>query len=112
MYSNYDEDAGHLFKLLGWKNLARQQQIQRVRWFISLCTGWETAYNLRDSENKRDVPLPRTNYYKNSFSYNGAVLSKSLPCDLRKAGSLTQFERLLKAGDVQGTAFVESSFFI
>ena len=23
-YSNYDVDAGHLFKLLGWKNLACQ----------------------------------------------------------------------------------------
>ena len=29
-YSNYDVDAGHPFKLLGWKNLARQQQIQRA----------------------------------------------------------------------------------
>ena len=29
-YSNYDVDAGHLFKLLGWKNLACQQQIQRA----------------------------------------------------------------------------------
>ena len=24
----------------------------------------EVAYNLRDSENKLNVPLPRTNYYK------------------------------------------------
>ena len=29
-YSGYDVDAGHLFKLLGWKNLACQQQIQRA----------------------------------------------------------------------------------
>ena len=29
-YSSYDVDAGHLFKLLGWKNLACQQQIQRA----------------------------------------------------------------------------------
>ena len=28
--SNYDADAGHLFELLGWKNLASQQQIQRA----------------------------------------------------------------------------------
>ena len=34
----------------------------------------ETAYNLRDSENKLHVSLPRTNYYKNSFSYSGATL--------------------------------------
>ena len=29
-HSNYDVDAGHLFKLLGWKNLACQKQFQRV----------------------------------------------------------------------------------
>ena len=51
---------------------------------------------LRDSENKLNVPLPRTNYYKNSFSYSGAILWNSLPCNLRKAESLGQFKRLLK----------------
>ena len=29
-FSNYDADAGYLFELLGWKNLARQQQTQRA----------------------------------------------------------------------------------
>ena len=65
---------------------------------------------LRDSENKLNVPLPRTNYYKNSFSYSGAILWNSLPCNLRETESLGQFKRLLK--ELQGTAFVESSFFI
>ena len=32
------------------------------------------SYNLRDSENKLAVPLPRTNYYRNSFCYSGTVL--------------------------------------
>ena len=56
----------------------------------------EVAYNLRDSENKLNVPLPRTNYYKNSFSYSGAILWNSLPSNLREAESLGQFKRLLK----------------
>ena len=56
----------------------------------------EVAYNLRDSENKLNIPLPRTNYYKNSFSYSGAILWNSLPCNLREAESLGQFKRLLK----------------
>ena len=42
------------------------------------------------------LPLPRTNYYKNSFSYSGAILWNSLPCNLREAESLGQFKRLLK----------------
>lgn len=38
-----------------------------------------TSYILRDSENKLAIPLPRTNYYKNSFGYSGAILWNSLP---------------------------------
>ena len=107
-YSNYDVDAGHLFKLLGWKNLAFQQQIQRATMVYRSLHGLapnylsskferrEVAYNLRDSENKLNVPLPRTNYYKNSFSYSGAILWNCLPCNLREAESLGQFKRLLK----------------
>ena len=51
----------------------------------------ETAYNGEDSQNKLNVPLPRTNYYKNSFtcSYSGTIhLWNSLPCDVREAESL------------------------
>ena len=52
--------------------------------------------DLRHSENKLNVPLPRTNYYKNSFSYSGATLWKSLPRDIRQAESLGLFKRLIK----------------
>ena len=69
----------------------------------------ETAYNLRDSENKLNVPLPRTRYYKNSFSYSGATLWNSLPRDIRQAESLRLFKRLIKEVRL-GTVFVESSF--
>ena len=59
-YSNYDANAGHLFELLEWKNLASQQQIQRATMVFKslhglapdyLCSKFErreTAYNLRD----------------------------------------------------------------
>ena len=56
----------------------------------------ETRYSLRDSVNKLfDVPFPRTNFMKNSFSYSGAVLWNSLPCDVREANSLSQFKGLV-----------------
>ena len=64
-----------------------------------LCSKFErrkTAYNLRDSENKLTVPLPLTNYYKNSFSYSGATLWNSLPRDIRQAESLELFKQLIK----------------
>ena len=40
----------------------------------------DSAYDLRDSENKLNVPLSRTNYYRKGFNYNGATLWNSLPC--------------------------------
>ena len=95
-YSNYDADAGHLFELLGWKNLASQQQIQRATMVFMSLHGLapdylyakferrETAYNLRDSENRLNVPLPHTNCYKNSFSYSGVTLWNSLPRGIRQ----------------------------
>ena len=88
-YSSYDVDAGHLFKLLGWKNLACQQQITRAtmvyrsphglapNYLSSKFERREVACNLRDSENKLNVPLPHTNYYKNSFSCNLNDYSKN-----------------------------------
>ena len=46
--------------------------------FIDL--GSITHYSLRDTESKLAIPLPRTNFIKNSFIYSGAVLWNSLPC--------------------------------
>ena len=56
-------------------------------------------YTFRDSENKLAIPLPRTNYLRNSFNYSGAVLWNSLPQNLRLAESLCNFKTLLNKPD-------------
>ena len=84
-FADYDEDAGYLFEVLGRKNLVRQHEIVKATMVLSLYASWlqnicsrfairETAINFRDSENKLCIPLPRINYYKNSFSYSGAMI--------------------------------------
>ena len=62
--ADYDKEAGYLFELLGRKNLARQHKIEKAAMVYKslhglapeyLCSRFairETAYNLRDSENK------------------------------------------------------------
>ena len=50
------------------------------------------AYNLRNTVNKLAIPLPRTEIFKNSFSYDGVVSWNSLPDHLRQASSLTTFK--------------------
>lgn len=109
-YSNYDADANELMKILGWKNLETQCQIHKAQMVYKSLNGLArnylsskfieqsniiTSYNLSDSENKLAVPLPRTNYYKNSFSYSGAVLWNSRPSSIRKAKSLATFRQML-----------------
>ena len=54
-----------------------------------------SAYSLRNCEGKLTVPLPRTNFLKNSFSYNGAVMWNSLPTDLRQAQTIASFKSSL-----------------
>ena len=107
--SNYDIDVDSLFHKLSWKDLKSQPQIQNalVMVFKSLnrliseyltskfIKRNESNYSLRDSVNELVVPFPRTNYMKNSFSYNGATPWNSLPCNIRESGSLNQFKRPL-----------------
>ena len=103
--SSYDADARYLLQL-GWKDLITQRQIQVLvfkalndlapDYLSSMFTERSTSgYVLRDSTNKLNVPLPRTNYLKRSFSYRGATLWNSLPCNLRQEKSLNRFKQLL-----------------
>ena len=52
-----------------------------------------TRYNIRDSEAKLELPMPRTNYGKRAFCYRGALLWNKLPISLRKSDSLGYFKR-------------------
>ena len=91
-FSSYDTNAGLLLERLGWKRLESQRQIQEAVMVYKSLNGLVptylqsiftdrsniTQYELRDTVGKLAVPLPRTNYLKNSFGYQGAVLWNSL----------------------------------
>ena len=99
--SNFDVDVDSLFHKLRWKDLKSQRQIQNGLMVFNSLNGLVPEYfssksikrnesncSPRDSKNKLVVPFPRTNYMKNSFSYSGATLCNSLPCNIRESGSL------------------------
>ena len=104
-HSNYDANADFLIQQLGWKKLHSQRSIHMgvmiYKSLNGLAPDYLSAkfldrssvcnYSLRDTEGKLAVPMPHTNYMKNSFSYSGAVLWNSLPIELRQANSLTAF---------------------
>ena len=103
--SSFNSNVDDLFVKLGWRKLSTQRLMQKaIMVFISLhglTPGYLsdqfmnhndiTNYSLRDSVNKLAVPLPCTNFMKNSFSYSGVVLWNSLPYDLQQAQSLDDF---------------------
>ena len=80
-YSNYDAHVNNSFELLRWKSLVSQRQIERAtmvfkslqglapEYFCSKIVHRDSGYCLRETVNKVNIPQPRTNYYKNSFSY-------------------------------------------
>ena len=107
-FSSYDADANRLSRQLDWRDLSTQFLTQKAIMVYKSLNGLvpeylsskfvkrnETRYSLKDSVTKLFVPFPRTNFMKKSFSYNGAVLWNSLPCNVREAKSLTQFKRLV-----------------
>ena len=52
-----------------------------------------TDYSLRNNEDKLAVPLPRTNFLKNSFRISsGALLWNSLPTYVWQARTLESFQ--------------------
>ena len=74
----YDADANQLLNELGWENLETRRQKLKAEMVYKSLNGLApnylssrfiqrsdviTAYNLRDSDGKLAIPLPRTNYY-------------------------------------------------
>jgi hypothetical protein len=98
-FSSYDTNADLLFEKLNWKTLSFQCKVRKAvmayksfsglapKYMHSMFTDREsvTSIQLRDTENKLAVPMPRTNYLKNSFGYSSAALWNSLPIGLRQA---------------------------
>jgi len=116
-HSSYGADANELLTELGWDNLETRRQKLKAEMVYKSLNGLTpnylsskfilrgdviTSYNLRGFENKLAIPLPHTNYYKNtcSFGYSGAVLWNSLTSAARQATSLTNFRRLLIKSDM------------
>ena len=78
MFSNYDRhaDAGPFFEIWGRKNINRQRNIQKATMVLKYLHGLapNTSYNLRDSESKLNVRLPRAKW-RHTVEYNPSLRS-------------------------------------
>ena len=60
-----------------------------------------TKYDFRGSSTSLQLPQPKTEKLKKSFSYDGAKLWNSLPPDMRNSDTLTIFKERIRAHTVQ-----------
>ena len=105
-FTPYDASVDNLFTSLAWKKLEAQRKIQIASMVYKSLNGVApqylhslfsyrnevSSYSLRDSEGKLAIPLSRTYYVKNSFSYRGSALWNNLPIELRQAQTLSAFK--------------------
>ena len=96
--ASYDTSTDFLQDKLGWKYLKTQRKIVKGTMVYKALNGLApnylaqmftersriTNYTLRDTSDKLALPLPRTNYMKNSFSYHKAELWNSLPIEVQR----------------------------
>lgn len=91
---------------VGWKPLKVQRKETKSKQMFKIHNGMEpsclvdiftkkldvTNYNLRGSSTSLQLPLPKTENEKRSFSYDGPKVWNSLPEHIRKAKSLNDFK--------------------
>ena len=96
---------------LGWETLETQRAKTKAKQMYKVLNGLApncltdlfsskktiTDYNLRGSSTSLQLPLPKTENLKKSFSYNGARLWNSLPKELRDCNSLSLFKKRIAA---------------
>ena len=103
--ASYDTNSDFLIDKLGWRKLDKQRLINKATMVYKSLNGLApnylrskftyrsnvSSYSLRGTNDNLTIPLPHTNFMKNSFSYSGSVLWNSLPIELRQVNSLDAF---------------------
>ena len=103
--ASYDTNSDSLIDKLGWRKLDKQRLINKATMVYKSLNGLApnylrskftyrsnvSSYSLRGTNDNLTIPLPHTNFMKNSFSYSGSVLWNSLPIELRQVNSLDAF---------------------
>ena len=88
--SSYYTSVSSLLEELGWDNVLTRWKKQKAilmfktlnnrapEYLRNLSIDRNTHYNLRNAGGKLNLPRPRADYLKRSFSYGGAQLSKTI----------------------------------
>ena len=106
-----DISGPEAIKALGWETLETRRAKSKAKTMYkvlnnlapsSLAELFEqkrniTQYDLRGSSTSLQLPQPKTEKLKKSFSYDGARVWNSLPADVRNSDTLTIFKKGIRA---------------
>ena len=101
---NLKNERGHSVlarNSLGWELLEKRRVEMKARIMYKLapsrlCDLLENVnkindYNLRGSSTRVYIPMPKTEFLKQSFCYDGAKIWNQIPDEIRNSASLTSF---------------------
>ena len=97
--SSYDTNSSYLLNSLSWDNLsvtrAKYKCFNKFApvYLCNMFTRRTLSFDLRDARQKLNLPEPRTDELKRSFSCSGASLWNDLPEELCCTKSLDIFRR-------------------
>ena len=103
--SSYDVRSTDILATLGWETLEKRRFNMKKKLMTKIMNGKapkyledlfrpsqsNTALVLRDSENKLAVPQPKTDCFKQPFSYSGALLWNNVTATERKVARFLLF---------------------
>ena len=109
-FSNYDRNTDELLNSLNRHKLEHQRAVSKSIMMHNAVNNQTPnymssrffprnealSYNLRNTEGKKSISQPHTNYCKRSFSYSGAVLWNSLPNEIKLSSTVNEFKSKLK----------------
>ena len=108
---------------LGWELLEKRRVEMKARIMYKtvnkqapsrLCDLFQNVnkindYNLRGSSTRVYIPMPKTEFLKQSFCYDGAKIWNQLPDEIRNSASLTSF--CSKSNDYESDIFFHSDIY-
>ena len=110
MNFSYDVSGPKAIKALGWETLETRRAKFKAKTMYKVLNNLApsslaelfghrsniTRYDLRGSSTSLQLPQPKPEKLKKSFSYDGAKLWNSLPADVRNSDTLTIFKERIR----------------
>ena len=108
--ANYDVRSADLLKNLRWEPLEVRRNYLKAIFMYKIINGHtapnlkesfrsnneiDNSYNLRNRETDLALPMPKKEFGKRCFNYNGASLWNNLPQEAKNSESLSSFKTIL-----------------